>query len=60
MERQNLSIHFGLCVEEQGEGLGNAESRLRAPLLISASSLLCMNVSGQWTREIKMVVCISC
>lgn len=32
----------------------------RAPLLISASSLFCMNVSCQGTMEIKMVVCISC
>lgn len=46
-------------VEEQGGGIRNAESRFRTPLLISASSLFCMNVSCQWTREIKMVVCIS-
>lgn len=46
-------------VEEQGEGFRNAESWLQAPLLISASSLFCMNVSCHWKREIKMVVCIS-
>lgn len=42
------------------ERIRNADSWLRTPLLISASSLFCMNVSCQWTREIKMVVCISC
>lgn len=47
-------------VEEQGEGFITAESWFRAPLLISASSLFCMNVSCHWKRAIKMVVCISC
>lgn len=68
----NVSVIWGrasvwvcLCWAGDVGGDGAADSDLlnrvsQPPLLISASSLSCMNVSCQGRREIKMVVCISC
>lgn len=68
LEEKGRINQFGLVcasgdqgdLEERVEGFINAESWLRAALLICASSLFCMIVSCQGKREIKMVVCISC